>query len=134
MNTERVLVVEADPSTRRRYGAWLEESGYEVLTCPGPSTPDYTCVGARQGRCPLVEPADAIVLGLDLDSEVEEIGTPAADLLSLYTGSGKPVVAVGPDTRIVRVFPHRLTAGFTGLPTRGQLVGAVGDALARAAG
>jgi CheY-like chemotaxis protein len=134
MENRRVLVVEAEPSNRRRYSAWLEDSGFEVSACPGPSAPDYSCVGARQGRCPLVEPVDAVVLGLDLDSEVEGEGTSAAELLSLYTGTGRPVVAVGSDPRIVRVYPERLTIGLAGPPTRGQLVGAVGRAIDRAAG
>jgi CheY-like chemotaxis protein len=134
MRTERVLLVEADPSNRQRYGQWLEENGYQVLTCPGPSAPDYVCVGGRRGRCPLVEPADVVVLGLDLDSEIEEEGTSAFDLLSLYTGAGRPVVAVGSDPRIVGVFPERLATGLLGPPTRPQLVNGVRTSLAQAAG
>lgn len=134
MDKGRVLLVEADPGNRQAYGKWLEDSGYEVLTCPGPRAPDYTCVGGRRGRCPLVEPADAVVLDLDLDSEIEQEGTSAFELLSLYTGSGKPVVAVGTDPRIVGVFPERLAAGLAGPATRPQLVQAVKESIARAAG
>ena len=39
------LVVEADRAERERFGTWLERSGFEVLMCPGPTEPDYTCVG-----------------------------------------------------------------------------------------
>jgi CheY-like chemotaxis protein len=134
MEMERVLLVEAEPANRRRYAAWLEESGYEVSICPGPSAPDYTCVGGRHGWCPLVEPADVVVLDLDLDSEIEQVGTSAFELLSVYTGSGKPVVAVGSDPRIVGVLPERLAAGLVGPPTRPQLVQAVRESIARAAG
>jgi CheY-like chemotaxis protein len=134
MDKGRVLLVEADPGNRHTYGKWLEESGYEVLTCPGPSAPDYVCVGGRRGRCPLVEPADVVVLDLDLDSEIEEEGTSAFELLSLYTSSGRPVVAVGSDPRIVGVFPERLATGLLGPPTRPQLVQAVRASIARAAG
>ncbi|MGH2657496.1 MAG: hypothetical protein ACRDIZ_12510 [Actinomycetota bacterium] len=134
MDPIRVLLVEADPGNRHSYGKWLEESGYEVTTCPGPSAPDYVCVGSRQGRCPLVEPADVVVLGLDLDSEIEEEGTSAFDLLSLYTGAGRPVVAVGSDPRIVGVFPERLATRLLGPPTRPQLVKAVRTSVAEAAG
>ena len=82
----------------------------------------------------MVDPADAVVLDLDLDSEIEEEGTSAFELLSLYTGSGKPVVAVGTDPRIVGVFPERLAAGLVGPTTRPQLVKAVRQSIARAAG
>lgn len=133
MDPTRVLLVEADPGNRHTYGKWLEESGYEVLTCPGPSAPDYVCVGGRQGRCPLVEPANVVVLGLDLDSEIEQEGTSASDLLSLYTNAGRPVVAVGSDPRIVGVFPERLATGLLGPPTRPQLVKAVRTSMAEAA-
>lgn len=134
MDKGRVLLVEADPGNRDEYGRWLDESGYEVSTCPGPSGPDYVCVGGRRGWCPLVEPADVVVLDLDLDSEVEEEGTSAFELLSLYTSSRKPVVAVGSDPRIVGVFPERLAAGLLGPPTRPQLVQAVRTSIAQAAG
>jgi CheY-like chemotaxis protein len=134
MDKGRVLLVEAQPANRRRYADWLEESGYEVSVCPGPTAPDYSCVGGRRGRCPLVEPADIVVLDLDLDSEIEQEGTSAFELLSLYTGSGKPVVAVGTDPGIVGVFPERLAAGLLGPATRPQLVQAVRDSLARATG
>jgi CheY-like chemotaxis protein len=134
MEKARVLLVEAEPATRRRYADWLEDAGYEVSTCPGPSAPDYTCVGGRRGRCPLIEPADAVVLDLDVDSEIEQEGTSAFELLSLYTTSGKPVVAVGTDPRIVGVLPERLAAGLLGPTTRPQLLQAVGESIARAAG
>ena len=55
------------------------------------------------------------------------------ELLSLYTGSGKPVVAVGTDPRIVGVFLERLAAGLAGPTSRPQLVQAVSEAIARAA-
>lgn len=132
MDMERVLLVEADATSRGVYGRWLEDCGYDVMTCPGPTAPDYTCVGAREGYCPLVGVADIVVLDLDLDSEIEETGTSASELLGLYTNSGKPVVAVGSDPRIVRVFPQRLTTGLAGPVTRGELVKAVTEGILRA--
>ena len=134
MDMERVLLVEADATSSREYGKWLEDYGYDVMTCPGPTAPDYTCVGAREGYCPLVGVADVVVLDLDLDSEIEETGTSASELLGLYTNSGKPVVAVGSDPRIVRVFPQRLTTGLAGPVTRGELVEAVTEEILRAGG
>jgi CheY-like chemotaxis protein len=90
-----VLVVEADAVERERFGSALEAAGYDVLTCPGPTEPDYTCVGARDGVCPLVEEAAVVVLDMSLDSEALMTGTPAEEILGLYLTSGRPVVVLG---------------------------------------
>ncbi len=90
-----VLVVEADADERERFGTWLEESGFHVLMCPGPTEPDYTCVGARGGVCPLVGEADLVVLDMSLDSEAVMVGTAAEELLGLYLMAGRPVVVLG---------------------------------------
>ncbi len=129
METRRVLLVEADPGNRHKFGMWLQESGYEVRTCPGPKSPDYTCVGGRRGECPLVEPADVVVLGLDLDSEIEEVGTSAFELLSLYTSSGKPVVVFGPDPGIANVFDPAVVTVVPWPPEARSLIRTVGDLL-----
>lgn len=99
-----VLLVEADPEDRESMGSWLESSGFQVMACPGPQAPGYVCVGGRTGWCPLIEPADAVVVDLRLRSEDAVDGTSAAELLALYTSSGKPVIALGPDPQIARVF------------------------------
>jgi CheY-like chemotaxis protein len=122
MGVRRVLLVEPDPRHRRTYGEWFEAAGYEVTACPGPTTPDYECVGGRQGRCPLVEPADVVVLDLDLDSEVEAIGTSAFQLLNLYAEAGKPVVAIGTDLELLEAFPDRAVTGMRAPPNRPDLV------------
>jgi hypothetical protein len=90
-----VLVVEADPQERRRFGAWLERAGFDVLECPGPTEPDYTCVGSRGGACPLARHADVVVLDMSLDSEAVVIGTAAEELLGLYLFAGHAVVVLG---------------------------------------
>jgi hypothetical protein len=90
-----ILVVEADAAERDRYASALESAGFHVLTCPGPTEPDYTCVGAREGTCPLLEEAAVVVLDMSLDSEALLIGTPAEELLGLYLTSGRPVVVLG---------------------------------------
>jgi CheY-like chemotaxis protein len=104
MNKATVLVVESEREDRESIGSWLEDAGFQVMACPGPGAPSYVCVGGRKGWCPLIEPADVVVLDLRLASEDAMEGTPAAELLALYTSSGRPVVALGPDTRIVKVF------------------------------
>lgn len=90
-----VLVVEADGTERKRLGTWLEGSGYQVLTCPGPTEPDYTCVGARAGACPLAAEADIVVLDMSLDSEAVMTGTAAEELLGLYLMTGRQVIVLG---------------------------------------
>lgn len=117
-----VLIVEADPTERRRFGAWLERAGFEVLTCPGPSEPDYTCVGSRGGACPLAAEADLVVLDMSLDSEGVVIGTPAEELLGLYLQSGHRVVVLG--SRPGEEVPGRLKR-VRRHPERAELVEAV---------
>ncbi len=90
-----VLLVEADPSEREQFGGWLEEAGFLVVTCPGPCGPDYTCVGARQGTCVLLDEADAVVLDMSTESEAVMEGTSSEDLLALYLVSGRAVVVLG---------------------------------------
>lgn len=99
-----VLVVESDPEDRESIGSWLENAGFQVLACPGPQPPGYICVGGRTGWCPLIEPADVVLVDLRLISEDLVDGTSAAELFALYTSSGKPVIALGPDPRIARLF------------------------------
>jgi hypothetical protein len=62
-----VLVVEAEPAERELFSSWLEESGFTVLACPGPTEPDFTCVGDRKGTCPLADAADVVVLDMSLE-------------------------------------------------------------------
>lgn len=90
-----VLLVEADADERRRFGTWLEEAGFDLLTCPGPGEPDYTCIGGRTGVCPLAAEASIVVLDMSLDSEAVVMGTAAEDLLGMYLLSGHRVVVLG---------------------------------------
>lgn len=92
---ETVLVVEADAAERGRFSSWLEGEGFDVLVCPGPSGPDYTCVGARAGACPLVAEAAVVVLDMSLESEAVVMGTAAEELLGMYLMTGRGVVALG---------------------------------------
>ena len=66
-----------------------------MVSCPGPQGPDFTCVGGRTGRCPLIDPADVIVFDQWLPGDELIMGTTPLELLSLYTTSGTPVVALG---------------------------------------
>lgn len=90
-----VLVVEADLAERERFGSWLEAAGFDVIVCPGPTEPDYTCVGARDGVCPLLEEADVAVLDMSTDSEGVMMGTAAEEILGLYLLSRARIVVLG---------------------------------------
>jgi CheY-like chemotaxis protein len=94
MREERtVLLVESDASERERLGDALEQAGYRVIECPGPTFPEHTCIGGRDGYCPLVERADVVVLDVWLAGD--EVGTTSDELLELYAARGRTVVAIG---------------------------------------
>ncbi len=101
------------------------------MFCPGPRAPEYTCVGGRGGPCPLAEAADVVVLDLDLDSEAVEQGTASSELLSYYTGLGKPVVAFGPYAQVVRAYAEGRVRAIRWPVRREELIGAVADAFVR---
>lgn len=90
-----VLLVEADPDERERMGSLLERAGYGVITCTGPTAPDYTCVGDRTGHCPLAVAASVLVLDMNTNGDALMIGTASEDLLGLYLFEGARVVALG---------------------------------------
>ena len=56
------LIVDRDPDLRDRVGGWLEDEGLDVVACPGPTAPEYTCIGSMDGHCPLAQEADLVVL------------------------------------------------------------------------
>jgi DNA-binding response OmpR family regulator len=89
-----VLIVDRDSDTRDRVGGWLEDAGLDVMVCPGPLAPEFTCVGSRDGRCPLAQEADLILLDLWLASDAAMRGTRAGKLLRHYRSWGKPVVVM----------------------------------------
>jgi len=124
-----VLLVDLDATERDHLGKALEDAGFQVLGCPGPSFPDYTCVGAREGDCPLVEHADAVVLDLWTRGDELGFGTSGEELLELYVSSGRPVVSLGPggqltdptaEERVIRLDEHpeaeRVVAAVRRLP------------------
>lgn len=90
-----VLLVESDEAESERLGRALEEAGYEVVACGGPSAPDYTCIGGREGFCPLVERADVVVLDPWLAGDEIGARTSADTLVQLYAGRGRTVLLLG---------------------------------------
>ena len=89
-----VLIVESDPVERERLAATLEGNGFEVVLCPGPTAPDYTCVGARVGRCPLATDGCVVVIDMHRDGDASVTGTSAEELLDFYLQAQDPVVTL----------------------------------------
>ena len=104
-----ILLVESDPVERERLASALERGGFDVIGCPGPSAPDYTCIGGREGFCPLLEQADAVVLDVWLTGDELGVGTPSEQLLEMYLADGRSVVTIGagawPTTEPAQVLP-----------------------------
>jgi hypothetical protein len=120
-----VLVVDQDPEPRQRVAGWLREAGYEVLTCPGPVAPSYTCAGGRGELCPLARAAEVVVLNLELASDTVMKGTPALTLLCYYLGLGKAVVALGRPGDSIRPFQQERVVMIAWPPERRALLRAV---------
>lgn len=91
---ETVLLVESDAQERERLATGLEDAGFNVTQCPGPSGPDYTCVGARTLECPLAKGASVVVLDMWLEGDDLMEGTPAEELLDVYLLAGHRVIAL----------------------------------------
>ena len=117
-----VLIVEHDGETRDRKGRWFERGGYEVLACPGPSSPSLMCVGSEGGPCPLVDGSDLVVLSLWLQSDSMMAGTSSLELLMYYISTGKPIVALshGPDA--THLFMEERLAVLEWPPERAELL------------
>lgn len=90
--TRRVLLVESLTQLRERLGDWLSDEGFDVLCCPGPKTPDYTCLGGLGLPCPLAAAVEVVVLDGCLASDIANQGTPAWQLLDYYVAQGKKVL------------------------------------------
>ena len=58
---ETIVVVQRDPSVRDRYAGWLRAAGYEVMTCGGPTEPDFFCPVLKHCGCMESENTDAMV-------------------------------------------------------------------------
>ena len=124
-----VLLVERSATARDRIGSWLEEAGYEVLDCPGPTGPEYRCVAGRGRGCPLVRGADAVVLDLWLDSDAALEGTSAVDLMGYYLGHGLPVVALTHRDEPVHLFSEENLTTLPWPPDRREIVETVRELL-----
>ncbi len=58
---ETIVVVQRDPSVRERYAGWLRAAGYDVVTCAGPTAPDFFCPVLKHCGCMESENTDAMI-------------------------------------------------------------------------
>jgi hypothetical protein len=89
-----VLVVSSDAGLREQVAVWVGEAGYEVITCPGPHPPGYSCIGLRGERCPLDAVADLTVLDLHPSGPALGDQTGRAALVEIYQANGRPVLVL----------------------------------------
>ena len=131
MERKAILVVEADAAEREQMSAWLDEAGFDVLACPGPVGPDFVCVGGRGTPCPLVHPADVVVLDPCLASDGDMVGTAAGELLALYLSTGKSVVVLGRGDAPLGLFAGEPMALLERRPDRESLIRTVRSLIQR---
>lgn len=93
-----VLIVTKDASVGAPVAEELERRGYEISWCPGPSAPDYVCIGGKGHGCPLTSDADVVVVHGWLAPDEFRKGTPSWHMCLYYRDRGLPVVyLIGPD-------------------------------------
>ncbi|HET9672813.1 MAG TPA: hypothetical protein VFQ40_08205, partial [Actinomycetota bacterium] len=83
-----------DHAIRTSVGGWLEAAGYDVILCTGPTDPDYRCVAEVNGVCPLADAADLIVLDAWLQSDADDRGPGAPDLVRFYRSKDRPLIVL----------------------------------------
>lgn len=127
MPEKTVLLVESDQAERERLGDALEIAGYDVISCPGPTAPDYTCIGDREGYCPLVERADVVVLDPWLAGDEFGVGTSADELVGLYSQRGRTVILLG-SVGSLNPFTGGHVVGLGDHPDAAEVLGAVRSA------
>jgi DNA-binding response OmpR family regulator len=121
----KVLIVESEGWVRDLLEPWLQEAGLQVVTCPGPQGPGFSCAGATREGCRLAEDADVIVLDLELESDLLMCGVAAWELLHYYRSLDKPVVVLTGFEDAIRPLPGDRIAVLSRPPDRDGLVEAI---------
>jgi hypothetical protein len=92
--TRTALIVSDDAGLKEEIGSWLEASGDQVLSCPGPRHPDDSCVGLRTNSCPLARAADVAIVDLHPSGDTLVDATARIELTSFYRRQGSAVIAL----------------------------------------
>lgn len=130
----KLLLVESEGWLGELLAGWLREEGFEVVVCPGPQGPDFSCRGMAREGCPLAHDADVVVLDLELDSDLLLCGVPAWELLHLYRRLGKRVIVLAGSEDVMRPLPGDRLAVLRRPPERETLSEAVGILVAEEPG
>ncbi len=102
--TPSVLLVEPDAGAAARYGEWLEDAGFQAITCPGPREGGSNCLGVRGLPCPLNHAADLVLLDTRRLPGISSKDKPGWRLLRYYLKAGKPLVVIADNYRPDRSF------------------------------
>jgi hypothetical protein len=123
------LVVSEDSGLQENLTQWLEDDGMEVIVCPGPRAPDFSCIGLRGEPCPLVGGADLILV--DLHPEPGQLIdlTSRSELVSHYRQHGRHVVAMVDAAATLELPDTDGVAVVERLAERGTLVATVREVL-----
>jgi len=123
------LVVSEDPGLVEGLTRWLETDGIDVIACPGPRAPQFSCMGLRGIPCPLVGAADIVLLDLHPEPGQLVDRTRRTELISYYRQRGQTVLAIVEAAGLVEFPGGDGVAIVDRLAERGELLGAVRDLL-----
>ena len=89
-----VLFVSPDPAWGEPVADAIEETGYDLMWCRGPSGKDGVCAAIRGTRCPLTTSVDLAVVDTWLSSDQLGFGFKSWELVRYYERLGFPVIAL----------------------------------------
>ena len=122
-----VLVVAYPADERARLGRWLEEEGFEVMSCPGPREPTV-CPQIHGRSCPLSQAADVVVIDTQTEGDLVGVGPPGWVLVDSYLARGSKVVAICDPVESLPVMSHAPVVMLSRPATHEGLAGAVRQA------
>lgn len=115
------LVVAFDAAVRSAVGRWLEAAGFDVEVCPGPLAPTYRCVGSEPQGCALARDADVVVLDLWLQSDADDAGATAFELVRYYRSLGRSLIVLDHERPVSALFVVDGVAVVSWPPNRAEL-------------
>lgn len=92
--SRKALVVSESVGLRDSVGGRLEDDGIEVMSCPGPRAPHFSCIGIRGLGCPLQEAAGVVLLDLHPEPGMYLDTTARVSLVEYYHEHAKTVLAL----------------------------------------